>query len=78
MMEKLLSHPWAIAILFFVMAYTATACNVVDSLGIEQRERMVERVAETWCGLSGEEQTALAERRQYSDAFQEYLDSRCD
>lgn len=52
------------------------ACSVAD-FGIGHRDAILENLGERWCGMSGEEQTVLAESRDYSEAFQTYLDSYC-
>lgn len=63
-------------ILSLVAILTLGGCSVAD-FGVDKRQEAMEDVGEFWCGLSAEEQESVAEVREYSEAFQDYLDTYC-
>lgn len=57
-------------------ALVLAGCSVM-SAGTDHRKKAIDALGDFWCGLSGEERTAVAERREYSEAFQEFLNAQC-
>ena len=65
-------------LLLVVTGVLLTGCAQMASVGMDQRDRVMDRISAEWCGMTGAQRQAAADARGYSDEFVAWLDSTCD
>ena len=53
-------------------------CAGVQGVGIDARDRVVERATVEWCTATPAEKEVIAQRREYSEEWVGFLESKCE
>lgn len=61
-----------------VVGVFLAGCAQLETVGMDQRERVLDRVSAEWCGMTPDQRAGVAITREYSDEFVAWLESTCD